>query len=246
MIKFFRKIRYDLMEKNKTGKYFKYAIGEITLVVIGILIALQINNWNEQRKTRNSEISYIHSIINDLKGDSETIRFIVENTKEKIANNELLMSQLRSFDTITDSRPLFTLMRDNVGFVDFKAQDHTIETLKNSGNIEILNSEFIRTGLQSYYDTVEVIYIQQNLMNKSTTESNRANFFNYLECDKGIINNIKVPFDDRAKANLPEAYAYLNHWVALLNGYANVLNNLNNKNIQLVELMQSDYPNKME
>ena len=83
-------------------------------------------------------------------------------------------------------------------------------------------------------------------MNKSTTESNRANFFNYLECEKGIINNTKVPFDDRAKANLPEAYAYLNHWVALLNGYANVLNNLNNKNIQLVDLMQSDYPNKME
>jgi hypothetical protein len=50
MIKFFRKIRYDLMEKNKTGKYLKYAIGEIVLVVIGILIALSINNWNENRK----------------------------------------------------------------------------------------------------------------------------------------------------------------------------------------------------
>ncbi len=51
MIKFFRKIRYDLMEKNKTGKYLKYAIGEIILVVTGILIALQINNLNEQRKS---------------------------------------------------------------------------------------------------------------------------------------------------------------------------------------------------
>lgn len=50
MIKFFRKIRYSLMSENKTGKYFKYAIGEIVLVVIGILIALQINNWNESRK----------------------------------------------------------------------------------------------------------------------------------------------------------------------------------------------------
>jgi len=55
MIKFFRKIRYDLMEKNKTGKYLKYAIGEIVLVVIGILIALQINNWNEERKTNSKE-----------------------------------------------------------------------------------------------------------------------------------------------------------------------------------------------
>jgi hypothetical protein len=50
MIKFFRKIRYDLMEKNETGKYLKYAIGEIILVVIGILVALQINTWNEQKK----------------------------------------------------------------------------------------------------------------------------------------------------------------------------------------------------
>jgi hypothetical protein len=49
MLKFFRKIRYDLMAKNKTGKYFKYAIGEIVLVVIGTLIALQINNANENR-----------------------------------------------------------------------------------------------------------------------------------------------------------------------------------------------------
>lgn len=46
MIKFFKKIRYDFMNQNKTGKYFKYAIGEIVLVVIGILIALGINNWN--------------------------------------------------------------------------------------------------------------------------------------------------------------------------------------------------------
>ena len=55
MINFFRKIRYNLMEQNKTGKYFKYAIGEIVLVVIGILIALSINNWNEQPKQDNQE-----------------------------------------------------------------------------------------------------------------------------------------------------------------------------------------------
>jgi hypothetical protein len=52
MIKLFIRIRYDLMEKNKTGKYFKYAIGEIILVVIGILIALQINNWNEKKTNK--------------------------------------------------------------------------------------------------------------------------------------------------------------------------------------------------
>ncbi len=50
MIKFFRRIRQNLIMENKTSKYFKYAIGEILLVVIGILIALQINNLNEAKK----------------------------------------------------------------------------------------------------------------------------------------------------------------------------------------------------
>ena len=62
MIKFFRKIRYDLMEKNKTGKYLKYAIGEILLVVIGILLALQINNWNQNRLNNIKEQSILSSI----------------------------------------------------------------------------------------------------------------------------------------------------------------------------------------
>ncbi len=73
MIKFFRKTRYDLMENppagragNKTGKYFKYAIGEIVLVVIGILIALQINNWNELKKDRRNETVFLQGILNDI------------------------------------------------------------------------------------------------------------------------------------------------------------------------------------
>ena len=51
MIKFFRKIRLQLLGEGKTAKYFKYAIGEILLVMIGILLALQVNNWNEGRNT---------------------------------------------------------------------------------------------------------------------------------------------------------------------------------------------------
>ena len=70
MIKFFRRIRYDLMEKNKTGKYLKYAIGEIILVVIGILIALSINNWNEERKDIAKENGTLYKFLQDLKSDS--------------------------------------------------------------------------------------------------------------------------------------------------------------------------------
>ena len=70
MIKFFRHIRKSLLEENKMGKYFKYAIGEIILVVIGILIALQINNWNEGRKAKNNEAVLVKQLLVDAKKDS--------------------------------------------------------------------------------------------------------------------------------------------------------------------------------
>ena len=66
MLKFFRKIRQNLLMENKTGKYFKYAIGEIVLVVIGILIALQINTWNENRKSKDIVKNYYVQILQDL------------------------------------------------------------------------------------------------------------------------------------------------------------------------------------
>ena len=69
MIKFFRKIRYDLMEKNKTGKYLKYAIGEIVLVIIGILLALQINEWNGQKKDIRILKKDLEYVLEDLMKD---------------------------------------------------------------------------------------------------------------------------------------------------------------------------------
>ena len=66
MIKFFRHIRKSLLEQNKMGKYFKYAIGEIVLVVIGILIALQVNNWNEQRLAKNQARAYLKNLNTEI------------------------------------------------------------------------------------------------------------------------------------------------------------------------------------
>jgi Family of unknown function (DUF6090) len=71
MIKFFRQIRQNLIMENKTSKYLKYAIGEIVLVVIGILIALQINNWNERRKTENTLVAILKEVQHDLALDMQ-------------------------------------------------------------------------------------------------------------------------------------------------------------------------------
>ena len=67
MIKFFRKIRQNMIKENRASKYLLYALGEIILVVIGILIALQINNSNELRKQRHQELQYLKNIKSDVK-----------------------------------------------------------------------------------------------------------------------------------------------------------------------------------
>ena len=70
MIKFFRKIRQNLLSEGKTGKYMKYAVGEIILVVIGIIIALQINNWNEDRKALKAAKIHLNNLVDAIRDDS--------------------------------------------------------------------------------------------------------------------------------------------------------------------------------
>lgn len=72
MIKFFRHLRQRLLSEGKTGKYFKYAIGEIILVVIGILIALQINNWNQKGLNENLESLYYKRLLDDAREEKQT------------------------------------------------------------------------------------------------------------------------------------------------------------------------------
>ena len=71
MLRFFRRLRQNFLVENKTTKYLLYALGEIILIVIGILVALQINNWNEANKERRLEAQLIHLLISDLEGKKQ-------------------------------------------------------------------------------------------------------------------------------------------------------------------------------
>jgi len=116
MTKFFRKIRQNLLSEGKAGKYLKYAIGEIILVVIGILIALSINNWNETRKQSELEKEFITSVKNDLKQDKAFIQLIIEIIKPRIEAYETLNSDLPNLYA-NDKKSL-----DSIFFNYFKSQ----------------------------------------------------------------------------------------------------------------------------
>ena len=89
MIRFFKNIRQKLASENKVIAYLRYAIGEILLVVIGILIALQVNNWNEQRKSKQELNQLKTSLISDLTKDTVSIS---NELKHLIADNAKISS----------------------------------------------------------------------------------------------------------------------------------------------------------
>jgi hypothetical protein len=141
MIKFFRKIRQNLLMENKTGKYLKYAIGEIVLVVIGILIALSINNWNEERKGKTLANQYANGLARDLKQDTVVLNGYIKFHKETSAGLDTLIT-LKNKDlnqpSINDS--LYILFRTYCfGVAEFKNNENTLTQLKNTGDLVLFN-----------------------------------------------------------------------------------------------------------
>ena len=161
MIKFFRHIRKSLLMENKTGKpafaagrYFKYAIGEIVLVVIGILIALQINNWNEGLKEKARLKIALTSVYNDLVEDSLDIRNVLPQiTLKKIQNNKLIQ---RAYSTTANLDTIVKIMKKE--FPAFWFQGITYNTnafnnLKSTSTFDVL-PEVLKKELSDYYTTV--------------------------------------------------------------------------------------------
>ncbi|WP_242130587.1 DUF6090 family protein [Aestuariivivens marinum] len=150
MIKFFRKIRKNLLMENKTAKYLKYAIGEIVLVVIGILIALQINNWNEFRIKRQKEIVNLIEIKNDLENDLNT-ELVPGISFYSQANKEL--SRLRDFYLNKATIPKDSLMKyflNNQSEWYFILNKGAYENLKSTG-IDIISNDSLRNKISSLY-----------------------------------------------------------------------------------------------
>ena len=148
MIKFFRKIRQNLLLENKTGKYLKYAFGEIVLVVIGILIALQLNNMNENRKNNVFEKEILTQIQENLKNDKLALGDIVTNFSIAVKSSEKILNSEVSQKT-EDSINIW--LGTIIQFDRFQPLTNAYEVLKSNGLDKISNKN-LRFLLGRYYD----------------------------------------------------------------------------------------------
>ncbi|WP_445747917.1 DUF6090 family protein [Polaribacter sp.] len=166
MIKLFRNIRKALLSDGKTTKYFKYAFGEIVLVVIGILIALQINNWNEDRKSQKVEYTYLKNIHRDLKEQLASLEVQLEYEKEFcMATSKIKSDYAKNSSLIIDSTFYInaTIVTSRKTFV---ITDPTFRDLISSGNLNVIKDDVFKDELIKYYQELE--RVEQIIHNNNT------------------------------------------------------------------------------
>tara|TARA_R110000765_G_scaffold98045_1_gene184300 strand:+ start:3470 stop:4219 length:750 start_codon:yes stop_codon:yes gene_type:complete len=154
MINFFRKIRKKLADQNKPLKYLRYALGEIVLVMIGILLALQVNNWNEARKNQQELRNFLQGIVVDMKRDIRQVEIVNEELKEE---NERIKSFLNLDDYSGFTRDSLEQSLETFNFqMDYKI--NSFYMLRDSGITEYGKYEEVVTMIQYYYEDVIPYY----------------------------------------------------------------------------------------
>ena len=155
MIKFFRNIRANLLEDGKFPKYLKYAVGEILLVVIGILIAVQINNWNVKHQNTKKEILYLTRLTTNLGYDKRLYESIIKEDSLLLVQLSQAQEDVLGFvRQIND--PASDLKFLSIGY-NFAPNRTTIDNLISSGQIEILRSNYLVEDIFLYYRTAAYI-----------------------------------------------------------------------------------------
>ena len=152
MIKFFRKIRKNLISEGKTTKYFKYAIGEIVLVVIGILIALQINNWKQDNQRKTEIKNSLMALRNDLVQDTLLIREKLPFITQQFHLNESLRTRVAKRTASIDT--LIQVMRYEFN-PNWSAQiiynTNAYQSLNQTGLIEHL-PDSLKATIKNFYN----------------------------------------------------------------------------------------------
>jgi|SRR6056297_294790 len=209
MITLFRRIRQKLIDSGSVSKYLLYAIGEILLVVVGILIALQVNNWNEMRQMNSEEIR----ILNILKTDLERA---VAQGAEYLRLDSISVNPLKTFMVETDWESRLnrvgnadSLITLSVFSVENEAPVIQVrEDLENSGSGNIISSQAIRNKLVELDNKLELLKFQ--IADKMTVQQNRVDevLFKYFNLQKMVKERVTIePLEDEWEPDLYKVLA---------------------------------------
>lgn len=204
MIKFFRHIRKSLIETDNMGKYLKYAVGEIILVMIGILLALQVNNWNSNRIERKAETKTLKELKNGILSDYKLLENKLEDIKRQLEKVKLLKALLKDKD-FQYNKDLDTLFGAVYGIESISLNKAFYEDLKSS-SLKLIKDDKIRLKIvnlfeedYAYYDKIFAVEMHNN---EVTRPYYLLNFSNLDFRESATPNNFNEIWNDTYFANI--------------------------------------------
>jgi len=150
MINFFRNIRQNLLSENRFSKYLLYAIGEIILVVIGILLALQIDTWNSDKTNRTKEQLYLRGYHEDLKRNLSELERVIEKSNRTLSASDSLLRHAIGQLNIEDMKTFEGLVMESLNYTLFLSQEGTIKDIFGTGDLALIQNDTIRKSMVNW------------------------------------------------------------------------------------------------
>jgi hypothetical protein len=176
-----------------------YAVGEILLVVIGILIALQVNNWNEERKERRVEMKFFSNLKNDLHADLERLDYMIDLATAKVKASQNV-KRLSDKDSVGSLYDFSDHMLDLIFVDEISPNENTYEEMKSSGNFSTIRNDTLKLQLLNLRKTyVDIDGSQKHMRNDFdlflADFEKYIDWGNYFDLDKSNIPELQLVYD---------------------------------------------------
>ncbi len=168
MILFFRKIRQKLLIENNSGKYLKYALGEIFLVMIGILLAFQVNSWNQERLNRLEEKTVLTNLHHEFLENQKALKNAISINSNALNANITLGSLMGEERSIIEKHNLDSLFYHSLPAVEYLPSDHAISNIIQGGKENLITNPKINSLLARWQTAVEHIKKRDNYQDNWT------------------------------------------------------------------------------
>ncbi|MDO1500083.1 DUF6090 family protein [Winogradskyella maritima] len=240
MIKFFRKIRKSMLDQNKTSRYLKYAIGEIILVVIGILIALSINNWNENRKSKKVANEIYLNLQNSLVQDSTEVQRIIKSQSKSLnVQKELILNQASQESIAFEDTNLSQLISDiGSGVYSFFPKTGIYNSIVSNNSMDLIKSKKVKASLVNLYDHQ---YERHAIMDATIENKYHFQLFPVIYKKIGYLQNVDENPDPLLfKEHYEELVAECRNVYGILNSNKNLLIQISKDIDVLLQLIRAE------
>ena len=236
-----------MLSANKFGKYLTYAIGEIILVVIGILIALSINTWNQNRLNSNKEYYYLSQLKVELKNQNQEVNKRLERVSSVMNIIDTLWSDLNKKGRFNPSAELNSNLIRLLSGTNLELYTTTFDELISTGQLTLISSDSLRTKVLLCYQ--EIKKSQENIQNNSDNIFYTEIFpvissfinFDYPQDISSLVNQNYLSLKEQSR--LAKAI-YLNK--AVFSVYKNMLMGIQEEASSTIELIELRLNNEIE